>query len=389
MRRNSVAILIGGIVFALSSSGCILSGTAKSPSVTSLIKGQSQDSSSHYYIQAVPFVRQKGNLCGPAAISSIFEYYGKNIPQEEIARALYLVPVHGVLNIDLEQYAREKGFWTYVSFDKNLAEIKKNIRNNIPVLALLNAPSIPFKKTYHYVVAIGYDDEEAVFIVNSGTQANETIPYNKFLKNWQLADFWTLVICPKERIDWQLDGQGYINLGFLYEKEGDLESAIENYKKAFEEDKNEGALFNLGNVHLKKGEYKEAIAYYEEAVKLNPDFADCYNNLAYTYMEENIDMDKAIGYAEKALHLKPANKAYYLDTLGMIQFKKGMLNEAVKSLEEASESAADKEIASLIYYHLGLAKLKAGLIDEAKKVLQKSIEINPQSKAKEALEGIL
>jgi len=383
-----IALCLFVCIFGLN--GCIPFIKSKPSSTALLIKGSVENSSLRHYIKDVPAVRQKGNLCGPAALSSVFRYYNVNISQKEIAKDIYLIPVHGVLNIDLENYARDKGFWTYVSYEKNLSHLKENIRNNIPALVLTRSPSyIPFKKTYHYQVLIGYEDEEKAFIAHSGKKANSIVPYRNFIKDWEHAEYWSLVACPREKVTWNLDAQGYNNLGLLLEKEGKLDLAIEEYKNSIRKEERFDTLFNLGNVYLKKKENKKAITCYKYAVKLNPEFADGYNNLAYTYMEEDQDLDKAISYARKALELKPANKVYYLDTLGMIQFKKGLLDQAVKSFREASELSADKKMSSLIYYHLGLTELKLGLLNEAKETFKKSVELDPHSHAKEALRGIL
>jgi tetratricopeptide (TPR) repeat protein len=316
-------------------------------------------------------------------------YFGKNITQEAIAQDIYLIPVHGVLNIDLENYAKAKGLWTHVSYDKGISKIKENIKRNIPVLVLVRSSSIPFRKAYHYLVLIGYEDEGRVFIAHSGKKANEIISYKAFLKKWAEAEYWSLAISPKERVDWQLDAQGYNNLGLLYEKDNELDTAIRYYELSIDKSREPETLFNLGNAYLKKREYESAISYYKEAIGLDPEFADCYNNLAYTYMEKNLDLDEAIGYAKQALELKPSNKVYYLDTLGMIQLKKGLTREAIDSFEEATELAVDKKIGSLVYYHLGLAKLKDGLDEEAKEHLHKSLELDPHSEAKETLKGLL
>ncbi|PIU42243.1 MAG: hypothetical protein COS99_01170 [Candidatus Omnitrophica bacterium CG07_land_8_20_14_0_80_42_15] len=389
MQKGSPKILLCLVLCLLVTSGCGTYTKTKASSAAYLINGSIGNADSHYYIQNIPFIKQKGNLCGPAALSSILKYYNKDISQEEIARSIYLIPVHGVLNIDLENYAKDRGFWTNVSYDKDFTKLKENIKRDLPVLVLVRSSHIPFKKTYHYLVILGYEDAEEIFIAHSGDQANESLHYKDFLKNWAEADYWSLVICPKEKVNWDLDAQEYNNLGLIFEQEDQLDTAIEKYKKSLEKFEKPETLFNLGNAYLKSKKYEDAIFYYKRTLELDPNFADCYNNLAYTYMEKDLDLDEAIKYANQALQLKPANKMYYLDTLGMIQFKKGLFNDSIKSFEDASEFAADKKIGSMIYYHLGMVKLKAGLNEEAKKALQKSLELDPQSEAQETLKGLL
>jgi len=48
----------------------------------------------------VPFTKQQSDYCGPAALSSIFKYYGLDIPQKEIGEKVYLPSLKGVLIIN-------------------------------------------------------------------------------------------------------------------------------------------------------------------------------------------------------------------------------------------------------------------------------------------------
>ncbi len=78
-----------------------------------------------------------------------------------------------------------------------------------------------------------------------------------------------------------LTAEEHINLGYLYEKQGKLDLAEEEYKKAIRKDKkNYLAYFNLGNIYAQRREYGKAERQYRKALGLEED-PDVLNNLAY------------------------------------------------------------------------------------------------------------
>ncbi|KAF2157562.1 glycosyltransferase family 41 protein [Myriangium duriaei CBS 260.36] len=73
----------------------------------------------------------------------------------------------------------------------------------------------------------------------------------------------------------------YTNLGSLLKDIGQLDAAIEMYKRAVQCDGNfDIALANLANAVKDKGRISEAIDYYNRAVEVNPDFAEAVCGLA-------------------------------------------------------------------------------------------------------------
>lgn len=138
----------------------------------------------------VPFVKQMEDLCGPAALSSVFLFYGENIPQEEIAKDIYIKQLKGTLITDMENYAKKKGFKTLLK-SSNIEEIKKLIDDGKPVIALIDLGfwtiSVP-----HYVVVLGYNHDG--IITHTGLEEKKLIPYREFEKKWQKLGKTLLVV---------------------------------------------------------------------------------------------------------------------------------------------------------------------------------------------------
>lgn len=96
----------------------------------------------------------------------------------------------------------------------------------------------------------------------------------------------------------------YNNLGLAYQEKGQLDKAIECYKKAIMiNNKFDDAYTNLGEVYRKKKLYDLSIVILDKAINLNPSSAYAYNNLGNVYYMMN-RYDLAIINYEKALSIK-------------------------------------------------------------------------------------
>ena len=73
-----------------------------------------------------------------------------------------------------------------------------------------------------------------------------------------------------------------------------LESAINDFTKAFQEDSSlVYALYNIGYIHLVQKEFRKAIEYFNKAIEINPDFAESYYNRGLIYIYQgNIEQGR-------------------------------------------------------------------------------------------------
>lgn len=97
------------------------------------------------------------------------------------------------------------------------------------------------------------------------------------------------------------------NLGMEYAEAGELDKAINGYKRAIELDiKNQSAPphHNLANAYRDKGMFKEAEKEYDKAIAIDKNFYFSYNNLTSLYLE-NKEYNKAIEILRKELEIFP------------------------------------------------------------------------------------
>jgi len=122
-------------------------------------------------------------------------------------------------------------------------------------------------------------------------------------------------------LDDPLTPEEHINLGVAYEKNGELDDALKEYKLASKS--LPLAYLYIGNVYYQKKDFDEAESAYQKAIDKDPLNADAHNNLAWLYYTKKEKLDEAEALALKAIELNPAKKDLYQDTLDKIRSAKG------------------------------------------------------------------
>lgn len=107
--------------------------------------------------------------------------------------------------------------------------------------------------------------------------------------------------------------------------------------------------FEYGLLLEQDGLQQKAIALMEKVLELDADHAEALNYLGYTWADNNINLNKALEYVQKANRLKPDN-GYILDSLAWVYFRMGNLDLAVQEILKALTLEAEDPN---IHEHLG------------------------------------
>jgi len=120
------------------------------------------------------------------------------------------------------------------------------------------------------------------------------------------------------RLDF-LNAEDHAELGAAYYKKGMFDNSINELKLALKLDPNmQFARRYLGAAFGEKGLYKESIRYYTEAIRINPKDQEAYHNLGITYAKMG-KYNEAKKAWQKALGIKPDYKAS-LKSLKRLEF---------------------------------------------------------------------
>ena len=138
--------------------------------------------------------------------------------------------------------------------------------------------------------------------------------------------------------------------------ENKLSEAAKMLEKSLRDDPtDEKNLFNYAVIQKEQGDEHGAIQTMEKIVTINPRNADALNYVAYSLAENGADLDRAQELISKALEVSP-DDAFYLDTLGWIQFKKGDIAKAIELLKRAASMSGNDLV---VLDHYGDALIKA------------------------------
>jgi tetratricopeptide (TPR) repeat protein len=342
---GKVMILLSSCPFFLT--GCATSFTHRidPPSV--------HETADSFYIESAPPVAQKDYQCGPAALESVIRHWGQEADAEAIGKALHAPGSKGVFNFSLVQHARSAGFWSEVHEERAIEGLRAWLRRGIPPIAMLDTGTL-WARSYHFVVLKGFDHRQRIFYANTGEAETQAIDEGEFERRWKKAGYWTLIIAPAEKVDWELDPARSVELAVLLEKNGKPEMAEKWLVGALAQDpQNATARFDLANHYSKNGRPEDAMKLYEALLKENPSRAQVRNNLAWLHYEAGRN-EEAARVIAPALENAEARSYDLLDTAGMIRCRAGDIREGQRLLSEAlgQAPAGDAPAERTIQEHL-------------------------------------
>ena len=126
---------------------------------------------------------------------------------------------------------------------------------------------------------------------------------------------------------------------------GELEDAVDNYKKSIEIFPTAEAHTFLGWTYSFQGRYDEAIAECKEAIKVDPEFGNPYNDIG-AYLIERGKLDEAIPWLRKAMTAKRYESYCYPHyNLGRVYEQKGNWLEALKCYETSIKTNPNYSLA--------------------------------------------
>ena len=179
----------------------------------------------------------------------------------------------------------------------------------------------------------------------------------------------------RELVGADSEANNYV-LGSILRKAGENEQAERYLLRAEALDaKNESAALELATLYGHTGRFDEALKRVIPLYNRNPEDASLANFYGYLLAEKGDSLDLAERLLGKALAKEPLN-GYFLDSLGWINFKKGLYREALDLLLKAADKVASD---AGIWEHIGDTYLKLNQSAKARDAYQKSLAIDPSA----------
>ncbi len=165
-------------------------------------------------------------------------------------------------------------------------------------------------------------------------------------------------------------------LGDVENELGERPAAIEDFRKAHQLNPTDfNAALGLAVLLESAGDTEQARAAYEDALKIDPENAQALNNLAYIKAEQGVDLDRALGLAQRALQRSP-NDPNISDTLGLIYIRKKLTGPAVEVLRDLVTRVPENPS---FHFHLAMALYDAGDKQLARRELETALKKKPSA----------
>jgi tetratricopeptide (TPR) repeat protein len=125
--------------------------------------------------------------------------------------------------------------------------------------------------------------------------------------------------------------------GMAFEEAGEMDKALEAYRKVLNVDPGQSELASRVAVLLiQQEDFPQAIDVLKDAIKANPNDAEPYRQLAFIYAKYLKKTDQAVDYANRAIALNPQDIEAY-QRLCEIELEAGQEQKALDALDRATK----------------------------------------------------
>ncbi len=229
-----------------------------------------------------------------------------------------------------------------------IAEKQGKLKEAIAQLDLIDDPSLNFQAQIHKAVLLSRQGDLAA--------ARRTIDRLK----------------PQDR---QERSVAALTLASIYREAGRTDTAIDILVKADKDIPDTAEIkYDLAMLYERQGRMEEFEALMERVIELDPNNANAYNSLGYTYADQNRRLDEAQDLLERALELEPGNP-YILDSVGWYLYRTGDYQAAIEYLERSYHQLPSAEVAA----HLGEVLWVSKRHDEARRIWREGLAKDPKN----------
>jgi hypothetical protein len=303
--RLAAGIIVGFLIF----NGCAAFS----------IKKWQQDAAHlpiQYELSTVPFYPQEKYQCGPASLAMALAWSGLQITPDALTPQVFTPSLKGSLQPAMVAAARRRGRVAYEIAGSNA--LLEEIAAGHPVIVLQNL-GLSWIPVWHYAVVIGYDLDQEVIILHSGTTDRKMTALRTFANTWGRSKNWGMVVLPPDRLPATAEESSYIKAVLGLEKARQWTAAVAGYKTALGRwPQSFPAHIGLSNSYYNLGDLKSAEEILQKTTTRFPAEGIAFNNLAQVLWEQGKNKEALIA-ARHAVKLGGPMVEQYQKTLDEIQ----------------------------------------------------------------------
>jgi hypothetical protein len=230
-------------------------------------------------LSAVPFYPQLEYECGPAALAGVLGATGITATPQSVSPQVYLPGRQGSLQVELVAATRRAGRIPYI-IDGTPQALVAELQAGRPLLVLQNLQTRHFP-VWHYAVLVGIDTSANRVYLNSGAQQAVPVAAPEFLRTWDWAGRWALVVLRPGELPTDVQATRYIDAVLSFEAVAGTQAAVPAWEAANRQWPQEPLPYlALGN-HAHSGDnLRAAVDYYRRGLQRNPQHSALANNLA-------------------------------------------------------------------------------------------------------------
>lgn len=307
------------------------------------------------YVAAAPRVELTGlthawqtwNNCGPVSLVMNMSYYGKNLTQAEVGKAIRPNKEDKHAGIgELAAYAEGQGFRTVIQVDGTADKLKLFLSNGLPVMMPTWHVNPKGEGMGHYRVLTGYDDAKREWIVYDSLESRGVsakgpylgvrIAYDEFDQHWAVFNRVYLVLYPEK-----------------------LDATVRSI---------------IGDDLNPQTMWQRSLARAEEAVKQQPDEAFAWFTLGTNLVAHGRWQEAATAYDHARMIGLPYRMLWYQHGPLQAYYETGRYDEAIALADATIKVTADVEE---LHYWRGRALAAVGNVPEARKALETAIAKRP------------
>ena len=216
----------------------------------------------------VPFVAQRKDTCGAAALAMVLRYWGDDATHDTVAKTLLTPELHGIAGSRLAEFARGRGMQA-VAYKGDMANLREFVGKGRPLIVAWDMG----RGRYHDVVVVGFDDERGAVVVHNPAEGpSRSVKKRTFEKRWAGAGYWTLLVARDKAVAGPPTYEELVARGVAAGRSGSHAEAEDALRRAIAAAPSRPeARVELAGLRFLEKKYEDAAAGFASALIYQPD----------------------------------------------------------------------------------------------------------------------